>query len=94
MTCLRVLAVLGEVHRQQDGLRAQARRLHQPHGRAHAELPRRVGGGGDHAAAHVVRSSGKKSTGIGQIGQRPRAFGTLGVQALDQLVLAPSRARR
>src|SRR3990167_9436562 len=49
-----------KVHRQQDGLRAELGRLHEPHGRAHAELARRVGGGGDHAAPGVAREAGEK----------------------------------
>ena len=50
----RVAAHLVKVHRQHDGLGAQLGRLHHAHGRAHAELPRGVGGRGDHAPAHVV----------------------------------------
>jgi hypothetical protein len=47
-------ANLVEIHRQDDGLGAQARRLHHPHRGADAELARRVGGGGDDAAADVI----------------------------------------
>ena len=49
-----IVAHLVEIHRQHDGLRAQLGGLHHAHGRAHAELPRRIGGGGDDAAADVV----------------------------------------
>ena len=58
-----------------------------------AEGTRRVAGGGDDAAAHVVLQPRKKvDRNVGQVGRRPRALGALGVQALAQLVLAPSCA--
>jgi len=56
----RVLAVLVKIHRQQDGLRAQPGRLHQPHGRTHTELSRGIGRGRDHAPPGVARQAGKR----------------------------------
>ena len=50
----RIVAITVEVHRQQNRLRTQPRRLHHAHGRAHAKGARRVSGGGDHTAAGVV----------------------------------------
>jgi hypothetical protein len=55
-----IAPVFVEVHRQLDRLRAQLGGLHQAHGRADAELPRRVGGGGDDAAADVVLQARKR----------------------------------
>ncbi|MEY4026645.1 MAG: hypothetical protein RLZZ329_365 [Pseudomonadota bacterium] len=49
-----------KVHGQQDGLRAELGRFHQPHGRADAELPGRIGGGGDHAAPGVAFDAREK----------------------------------
>ena len=58
---LGIVPVLRKVHRQQHRLRTQLRGFHQPHGRAHAELACRIGGGGDHAAPGVVAQQRKFS---------------------------------
>ena len=57
---LRVMAVLVKIHRQQDGVWAQLGRLHHPHGRAHAKLPRGIGGGGDDTAPCVACDARKE----------------------------------
>ncbi len=82
----RELAHLVEIDRQHQRLRAQLRRLHHAHGRADAELARRVGGGGDDPAPDVVLEQRK---GVG----RDLAQGPIGEPLSDDLVdLAPAAA--
>jgi len=50
----RVMAIGGEIDRQQDRVRRQAGRLHDAHRRRDAQRACFVGGGGDDAAADVV----------------------------------------
>ncbi len=49
-----------EIHRQQDGVRAELGGLHQAHGGADSELAGGVGGGGDDAAAGVGVEAGER----------------------------------
>ena len=56
----RKVSVTVKIHRQQDGLRAELGGFHQPHGRADAKLPGRIGGGGDHAAPGVAFDAREK----------------------------------
>ena len=61
----RVMAVLVEIHRQQDGVRAKLCCLHQPHGRVHTKLARRIGSGGDHPTPRIVAQP-RKRRGVGR----------------------------
>ena len=88
-----VLAVLGKVYRQQNGLRAQPGGFHQAHGRAHAKLPRRVGGGGDHATPGVAGQPWEKIDGdAAQVGRGPEALWPFIVQPRQQIVFAAAAA--
>ena len=59
----RVVPVLIEIHRQQNGLRAEFGGFHQPHGRANAKLPGRIGGRGDNAATGIALNAREKIQG-------------------------------
>ena len=77
LEALRIFAVAIKMGGQQNGLRAQARGFHQPHGRAHAKLPGRVGGGGDDAAPGVAAQPRKGvygDVGIGFAVLRQQCF--------------------
>ncbi len=55
----RILAVGLEIGWQQDTIGRQPGGLHDAHGGKHAERARRIGGGGDDAAPHVVAHARK-----------------------------------
>ena len=89
----RVLAVLGKVYRQQNRLRAQPRRLHQAHGRAHAKLARWVSGSGDHAAPGVAGQPREEvERDAAQVGCGPAPLGPSLVQPRQQIVLTAAAA--
>ena len=73
----RIVPVLVEVGRQQHRVGRQQRGLHQAHARMHAEVARRVGGGGDHAAAGVAAQRRETQAAVGQ------AFGLMAPPAAD-----------
>jgi hypothetical protein len=62
----RVVAIGVEVDRQQDRVGRQLRRLHHAHAGEHAQRPRLVGRGGDHAAPDVVAHPGKSAAAVGE----------------------------
>ena len=76
----RVVTVALEISAQQDRLWAALGRLHEPHGRMHAELARRVAGRGHDAATHIIAQAREAHGG--------RCDGALGAAAADHHGLA------
>ena len=89
----RVIAVLVEIHRQQNRVRAQLCRFHHTHGRAHTKCTRRIRGRGDHTASGVAADERKHVyRNLGQVFVRPFTLRLCDAHACQQIILAASAA--
>ena len=86
-----IVTVLRKIDRQQNGVRAELGRFHDPHGRTHTKSPRCIGGGGDDTTAGVALQTRKYlERNFRQVSRGPFTFSLQDAHTPQQIIFTPT----